>query len=229
VLGFRRADKGPLDCVPLIEHIELADGSVQNRTRTAGCYPTRGGFPLVVVGASFGKATGIVYIGTRPCFVASWSHSTIVCTSPQGYGDAIPVTVKVGNRISDNSTGVLFEYDSPLVDTFMPNVPDAAGQLVTIKGSNFGFEQTPLEVIVGGIPCQTSEWLNDNTLTCVTAPDVVGTKNVSILVAGRSKPFVWYDVEAKVVFECAKDWYGLAGEVCLDCSKTLQGCNLSWL
>lgn len=74
---------------------------------------------------------------------------------------------------------------------------------MSFTGSNFGLVPTPVSIMVGGLPCDDSSWLNDATVSCALRPDVVGAKNVSIMAANRSVPVFkdsWLDpkVSARV-------------------------------
>ena len=133
-----------------------------------------------------------VFVGTAPCpLLASVSpdHNIIVCTAPQGVGDNIPITVVVGGRASAVTANTTFRYDPPVISGFPALPPNAAaGGALTISGRNFGFTATPVQVTVGGLPCDGAAWGNDARLTCTLRADVVGTKNVSILAANRTVP-----------------------------------------
>jgi len=89
------------------------------------------------------------------------------------------------SRVNSNA---LFSYDPPIVTSLMPNTPDARGERVVIRGKNFGWEPTPVVIMINELLCTRSEWLNDGSIQCLPELDVVGPKNVSILVANRSEP-----------------------------------------
>jgi len=228
VTSFHRADKVAWECYDRVAHIELDDGRVMNRTVSADCYRTRGGYQLEIVGESFGipafgSSVG-VSIGARVCVPQYYSHNRIICMVPQGLGDSNAIVVMVGRRYSQVTNATIFAYDAPFIDSIIPNVPDATGiETLRIRGYNFGYEATPLALQLGGKPCEVAEWSNDAQLNCKPEADTVGPKNVSVLVANRTQPYVWYAEERKVIFQCRKDFSGLVDEWCINCETELVG------
>jgi hypothetical protein len=198
----------------------------------AGCYDTIGGYLLELVGESFGDQSALfaftnVHVGTGACTFSTdmavrsvMSHTRLVCIVPSGLGENLPVTVSLGGRTSLVSAQSLFSYDPPVVSGISPNTPDAMGtQSVTIRGKNFGVTKTDLFITINDVACYDQQWLNDGLLSCHTPAEIVGAKNVSILVANRTTPYTYYDVEEALVYECAPSFYGLDGEVCLPCMQ----------
>ncbi|KAA0150122.1 hypothetical protein FNF28_07293 [Cafeteria roenbergensis] len=230
--GVSRADKDPAACQDRerVYLVNLPGGATREASRTvpAECFDTRGGYALLVEGESFGRSGAFVTIGGRECRVVSQTHNRITCEAPQGFGDRLGVHVSIGNRRNAPSPGAVFAYDPPIVTSLMPNTPDALGERVVIRGKNFGWEPTAVAITVNDIPCEGAEWLNDGSLQCSPATDVVGPKNVTILVANRTEPFVLYDFEEMFITECkAPLYYGLRGEECLKCSVDALGANCS--
>ena len=115
VVAAARADRDPLQCLPLEQCTVEADsvaagGNVTRYCKSvpAGCYDTAGGYPLEVIGASFGMLTAVVTVGGRPCPLSAeyaQDHNSIVCVVPQGLGDANAVVVTAGmlNVIPDET------------------------------------------------------------------------------------------------------------------------------
>ncbi|KAA0147327.1 hypothetical protein FNF31_07613 [Cafeteria roenbergensis] len=230
--GVSRADKDPAACQDRerVYLVNLPGGATREASRyvPAECFDTRGGYALLVEGESFGRSGAFVTIGGRECRVVSQTHNRITCEAPQGFGDRLGVHVSIGNRRNAPSAGAVFAYDPPIVTSLMPNTPDALGERVVIRGKNFGWEPTAVAITVNDIPCEGAEWLNDGSLQCSPATDVVGPKNVTILVANRTEPFVLYDFEEMFITECkAPLYYGLRGEECLKCSVDALGANCS--
>ncbi|KAA0166270.1 hypothetical protein FNF31_01496 [Cafeteria roenbergensis] len=220
--GVSRADKDPAACQDRerVYLVNLPGGATREASRyvPAECFDTRGGYALLVEGESFGRSGAFVTIGGRECRVVSQTHNRITCEAPQGFGDRLGVHVSIGNRRNAPSPGAVFAYDPPIVTSLMPNTPDALGERVVIRGKNFGWEPTAVAITVNDIPCEGAEWLNDGSLQCSPATDVVGPKNVTILVANRTEPFVLYDFEEMFITECkAPLYYGLRGEECPQC------------
>lgn len=54
-------------------------------------------------------------------------------------------------------------------------------------------------------------------ITCTPLPDVVGSKTVKLYTANHSIPAVVLNIEEALIFSCAPGYYGLEGEVCLQC------------
>jgi hypothetical protein len=51
----------------------------------------------------------------------------------QGYGDNVPVTVKVGGRVSN---AIPFAYDPPFISSIVPSTPDANGATIAFRGAS---------------------------------------------------------------------------------------------
>jgi hypothetical protein len=231
VMAVTRYDMTVEQCHPFQQCFTFGNDT-RCRMVPAGCYDTRGGYSLEIVGASFGIQAvlfpyTIIYVGAHLCTTPQntalrtlLSHDRLICTVPTGVGDNLPVTVGLGRRTSQISNISRFTYDPPIVTVISPNTPDALGrQSMTLRGKNFGFESTPLLITVDDVPCTTSEWLNDGQLSCLPPAEVVGAKNFSIVVANRTTPYTFFDVEEALVYQCVKDEYGLDGEVCLKCPQ----------
>jgi hypothetical protein len=145
------------------------------------------------------------------------SHQRIVFIAPQGVGAQVPVRVVVGNQIG----GFNYSYFPPKVTSLVPNTPDAQGEVVRIRGENFGRTPSTVAIVIGGLPCADADWASDswsrNTpyLKCTSMPDVAGPKNLSVSVAGQSS--FWNETSDLFVSECKKGFYGRAGEICDPC------------
>ncbi|RYY38983.1 hypothetical protein EON62_00085, partial [archaeon] len=248
IAQVRRSDRPPVACQPVQRCFDVAlpSGELGNATlvtRTicrsvpAGCYPTRAGYPLEVLGASFGGGVAPVtvggvswariMVGDKECPLVSGpgmaTHDRLVCIAPDGMGDALSVRVRVGGRWSSASPNATFAYDPPEVVSVSSSTPDAVGAFLTIRGRNFGTTASDAVVYVGGQTCADATWLNDGTLTCSMPPTLVGPKNVSVLIANRTSAYVAADYEMLVVAECKRGLYGLVGETCVDCEAEAVG------
>jgi hypothetical protein len=72
-----------------------------------------------------------------------------------------------------------------------------------ILPAEFPFEFLFLFAIeIGGRACGAAAWQNDNLARCVPVPDLVGRKNVSVLVANRTDPFTWLAEEGLLELRC---------------------------
>ena len=118
---------------------------------------------------------------------------------------------------------VVFEYDPPVVMAVQSSEPNADGDEVRIRGKNFGGEPTLVEITIGGFECLEPQWLNDGLLQCQAQRDRVGLKNMTILAANRTEPYVIEQYEELVFYQCEKDFYGLVGEYCVNCEEERIG------
>lgn len=144
VLSFVRYSVNPAVCAPPVaptcSTVTPFGGNATTQCEFVypGCYPTAGGFPLQLLGSSFGIGAARVLVGEYECpLLASVApdHNLIVCTAPQGMGDSVPITVIVGGRASASSPNSTFQYDPPSVGGTFPASPNAAlGGAVTISG-----------------------------------------------------------------------------------------------
>ena len=75
-------------------------------------------------------------------------------------------------------------YDAPVATNIrMMNMPMTSGALITIHGSNFGFEDTTPLPRIGQTRCATTSWNSETTLVCRT-PAGYGTKFHTALTVG---------------------------------------------
>ena len=235
-----------LTCTPTVKQITAAGAGVpvsgliqKSFAPNPGCFPTLGSpaEQILLSGQSFGAAAlpVRVTIGGAACPVASHTHTAIICTLPNGVGESNAVVVVVGGRA--NVDPFLFAYDPPVLEVVAPSRIDAsAGQGIDLQGHNFGPSYYPATVLIGGLPCVSSDaqfavdhpadfgvsarWLGDGLIHCTTQADTVGQKNVSLLAANRTVPLFRYEVEAGinlVELRCPKGAMGLRGELCATC------------
>ena len=235
-----------LTCTPTVKQITASGVGVpasglisKSFTPNPGCFPTLGNPAehILLSGQSFGAPSLPlrVTIGGAVCPVASHTHTAIICTLPNGVGEANAVVVVVGGRA--NVDPFLFAYDAPVLKVIAPSRVDASmGQGIDLQGHNFGPSYFPATVLIGGLPCVSSDtqfaidhpadagvlarWQGDGIISCTTQPDTVGQKNVTLLAANRTTPLFSYEVEAGislVELRCPKGATGLRGELCATC------------
>ncbi len=234
VASIVNADRGEAECavrrVPLL--LSNASGVPVYVNRSVypsypGCYPTAPDMPftLRVVGESFGAPAFPmrVTIGGKSCEVLWHDHNSVACVAPGGMGDRNPVLVTVGGRSNALTPAAFFAYDPPVIEAIVPNPADAAeGEAISLRGFNMGPLEAPVIVTISGRECREPTWLNDRLLRCITQPDTVGRKNVTVLAANRTTPFVWYEPEGKLEFRCKRGFYGLQGETCVECGMNVD-------
>ncbi len=148
---------------------------------------TVGGTIVTVTGSSFGADTGSrsITIGGASCSVQSWSHTSIVCSTPAGQGlqQAVLVTAASGLNSAGASSAASFSYNAPsLSSTISPTAASTAGGTnITLTGSNFGQAAT---VTVGGVAC--SRISQTSSQFVCTLPAGVGiNRPVVMSVAGQ--------------------------------------------
>jgi len=95
-----------------------------------------------------------------------------------------------------------FAFDPPFVEAIVSNTPDARGADLQIRGLNFGWQQNDVLVTIGGMECMNAQWQNDGLIRCSKLEDVVGPKNLTVLAANRTEPFVFEAWEELVISEC---------------------------
>ena len=119
-----------------------------------------------------------------------------------------------------------FAFDPPFVEAIVSNTPDARGADLQIRGLNFGWQQNDVLVTIGGMECMNAQWQNDGLIRCSKLEDVVGPKNLTVLAANRTEPFVFEAWEELVISECQRGVYeGIRGELCLNCEEEHPGAN----
>ena len=240
------SNDGSLKCSPTLKALRVARGDgkpfvVQKAIYPSypiSCFPTSSD-PFKVIrisGESFGAPAlpVLVTINGKVCSTVSHTHTYIDCNLPNGIGENVILSVVVGGR-SNLLPSPKFSYDPPMVLGVTPNRPNAInGEYLEISGHNFGPFDSPIKVFIGGLACggftrpnceencdvPSAKWLNDGRISCTAQPDVVGTKNVSIIAANRSTPAFYYESEegqTYVEYRCPKDSTGLRGELCAPC------------
>jgi hypothetical protein len=245
IILIKSPTRSVADCSPRVVLVRVGLGNasmVVNRTiypTYPGCYPTLNdpSYLVELNGESFGASfiQISVTIGGKACTVSSHTHTQAWCYAPSGMGDKNNVFITVGGRSNAQTAASNYAYDPPTVGSIMPNRADAGvGQAIEIHGHNFGPIENPVVITVGGLPCLTNQgvdedglelpllparWISDDFLKCSTVPDVVGPKNLTILAANRSEPIIWLEIENYIELRCTKGFYGLRGEICLECGN----------
>lgn len=186
--------------------------------------PTDGDYDLVIQGDNFGSEGDAVSVAVGPYACAVQlpvSHRRLACRMPAGMGAGLAAAVAVSGQTSGG--GVSFSFDPSTVTALVPNVPDAEGERVDVRGRNFGVEGTDAKVWVSGKPCAAATWVRDATynyeayIRCQTPRDVAGWKNVTLSVA---KQTARVDADERVFkTQCKRGWYGRDGEQCLPCTQ----------
>jgi len=130
--------------------------------------PAYGGQIITINGTGFGQAPGSLLIGGLTAAVTSWSQGIITAVLPQAIEAGVHEVVVLTSYGISNAFPLLV---TPYISSLNPG-SGSGGNMVTLTGSGFGALQGTGQVLVGGIPAQTSAW--SNTLISIVVPDIVG-------------------------------------------------------
>jgi hypothetical protein len=223
-----RRDRSMESCLPKITlMLSGRDTLLVNKTVLGNCFPTVGGYEILLTGINFGPSSLSIQVklGSYFCNVVSHTHTSILCTVPAGYGESHPVTVVVQGQSSqiNSSNPVFFSFDPPVIQSIYPNMPNGFGERLVISGYNFGISMSYTEILINNVECLNATWISDSTLSCIAPAGPVGSKSLSILTANRLSPFIWSEKEQLILYTCTKGSYGLTGETCINCETDEQG------
>lgn len=175
------------------------------------------GCVLTITGDNFGSAgvlraaPPVVRVNSLPCFVQSYTDTTIACAAPPGSGTANSVVVTVFDR-NATSNGTAFSYGRPVILYAVPRVVDQHEPSdVVLVGSNF--VRKGLQISISGVWCAAPVFLNGSAVACSAARFLsVGLASVTVRVDGQDS------LPAGVVAECRKGFYGSPGDgACMPC------------
>jgi hypothetical protein len=162
---------------------------------------TTGGNTLTLSGVNFGAIgyTPSVKVGKTVCASSSWqSLTSIQCTVPNGYGTELQAGVTLGYIAGTKLKQM--SYDAPIMSQVVArNMPTTSGALITIFGSNFGFEDTTPLPRIGSTRCATTSWNSETMLKCRTAQGLGASHTSSLtlsLVVGTFSDTFTYDAAA---------------------------------
>ncbi len=139
--------------------------------------PTSGvaGTQVSVSGSGFGntQGTGMVWLGTVPGTVVSWSDTQVIATVAMGSSSG--VTRIQQNGASSNS--MPFTVITPLITSLNPTSAPVGTQ-VTIDGSGFGGVQGNGQVWLGTTAGAVSSWSDTQIVATVAAGSTSGNAQV---------------------------------------------------
>ncbi len=134
--------------------------------------PTRGGFPLRILGDNFGTKLGRVFIGEDPtnpnnkigkeCYlvvdkfnVTSQRHTEVTCLFPSGIGKDLDVIFvqrypaeSLRAQLEDTLVGG-YSYYPPVIEAILPAPANAMSDNLRISGREFGDVASSVEVRIG--------------------------------------------------------------------------------
>lgn len=141
---------------------------------------------ITIYGDNFGANPGPqITIGGLTCTVKSFNGTMAVCESPSGQGTGLTLRVTVAGVAANTIT---VSYAPPFVTDVVPANGLTAGQVVTVRGGNFGSTQLTGSLKIGGrdcLPVTPADWTH--TAVVCNLPPGQGTNNlVRLVVAGQS-------------------------------------------
>jgi len=131
--------------------------------------PTEGGVPLTLIGSSMGRRGAVVTVGGRACSpLLSHTDGQIVCTLPEGSGQAEPVLLVLDGDPLLASSALPFQYDGPTITDVVVSpglgAPTAGSVPVTLVGRNFQGDPGG-SVLIDEKVCPVLIW-NSTAITC---------------------------------------------------------------
>ena len=165
---------------------------------------------------------------------SSFSHERICICAPQGFGKNLSVILSVNGRETKNH--IPWNYEKPEVQRSMPRPYDARGELIEIRGINFGGLASPTHVLLSGKECTDAKWNKEHPddglpfVTCTARESIVGAKNISLQVALQESDAVQplKNMKSSLVYSICKFgkldrdgrteiYWGAEGDLCVKC------------
>ena len=145
--------------------------------------PSQGGTLITIYGENFGGLPAAVHLGPWECFIDSWGEDAITCFVPPGYGGMFEVRVQApGGPLSKPS---YYSYDPPQLLEVDPMFLDpAGGQVITLRGENFGIAGAPLRVEFGGQPASLAQWVSHHEVRVTSPPGAPGEVTLACMRMG---------------------------------------------
>ena len=137
------------------------------------------GTSVIISGMNFGTSQGastVSFGGTGAVDITDWGDTTITATVPTGaVTGSISITTAAGTGASSTNFTVVL---TPSVSGFTPP-SGAAGNSVTISGSNFGATQGTGTVAFNGMSASVNNWSNNSITAVVPSGATGGTISVT--------------------------------------------------
>ena len=149
-----------------------------------------------------------------------FKHNRMSLCSPIGYGMDHQLEVKIGNQLINNQK-IDFSFEPPRILSVNRRPYDGSKiDSLDILGINFGGVNVgDVKVNIGNFPCDQAKWHASYKadgfpyISCKSRVDVVGSKNISLFVAGQNAlpvPILQNDFTSIIRSEC------LPGEITID-------------
>jgi hypothetical protein len=149
----------------------VSSASLESVTPTSGLAGTQ----VTITGSGFGasQSGGIVWLGTAPGTITSWSDSQIVATVAAGSASGSAQVLQSG--VWSNS--VPFTINLPHITGITPNA-GSAGTVVTVTGSGFGTTQGSGNVWIGNTYGSVVGWSDTQVVASVASSAVSGVVKI---------------------------------------------------
>jgi hypothetical protein len=132
--------------------------------------PTEGGTRITIFGEHFGGVPVAVHLGPWECIIDTWTDNAIECYTPPGYGGTF-FELRVQAPGGEQSNPGYFQYDPPqLLEVDPMFLSPAGGQVITLRGENFGIPGAPLLVDFSGVPASIAQWVSHHEVRVTTPP-----------------------------------------------------------
>ena len=161
--------------------------------------PTAGGSSVIVTGHMLGTSSN------PPTVMFGASAGTVQWTSPTSLNVVIPAHIKewLGTDVTvtvdrPQTLPNYFSYDGAIITSVKPTRGErAGGNIVTVKGSNFGNVATPFTIMIGDANCTEVTYISDEQCTC-KAPRSASYSTVSVSYAHASVS--WLSAEDQAAY-----------------------------
>jgi hypothetical protein len=175
---------------------------------------TGGGDELQLLGANFGGNYSdllAITVGDANCELRRWlGHDQVICALPPGQGSNISVAIRVGDQLSNVTSGSVLSYDAPSVTAVRvwPSNVSAdsvlfstdGGAALLVQGTNFGvgrsdgvfpFTSLPVVTLIGAarnLSCVNVTLLGAAALTCAVPAGGGANLSLAVNVGGLASP-----------------------------------------
>ncbi len=154
--------------------------------------PTSSLVSVSLIGSNFGPNSiqndpCVIKVGVSSGTVISRNpdHSSLILRPPSGTGVSKTTFITVSNLV--NTLTASFSYNAPTITAIVPSVVKHSGSVITITGSNFGTDNSLIQVRIASLQCIGNQLITMHlSLTCTTPffPASLLNTMVSITVDG---------------------------------------------
>jgi hypothetical protein len=152
---------------------------------------TEGGYEVELRGRNFGPpetSNVTVSLGATSCpLTVHQDHELVLCRAPPGVGANLSVVITVAGQ-SSGASSATFSYGAPVVSVLSlsrTSFSTAGGELVTIRGGNFGPPSAGARVWLGPFECSNLSRVSHDELVCSTPEGFGKDLQVAVEAAGQ--------------------------------------------